>query len=358
MSACSAARHGSASTTCKLGRFGRGVRWSLAVAALAMIIVIAIGHGRYSVPIGEAIAILLSKLVPIEPTWSRSAESVVTLVRLPRVLSAALAGAALGATGCVLQGIFRNPLVGPQMVGVTAGASFGGALAILVFGSALATVGLAFIGGLAAIVLVYFVSRIDTRTPIFMLILAGVVVSAGFSALVSLVKYVADPNNSLPAIVYWLMGSFAIATYQKLGILTISTVIGTGLLFSLWFRINVLSLGEEETASMGIAVERTRWLALGAVAFAVAGVVAVAGAVGWVGLVVPHIARTIVGPNHRELIPASALIGAGYLVAVDTLSRTLTPVEIPVGILTALIGAPVFIVILRRLGTKGWGRGG
>ncbi|GIK97762.1 MAG: iron ABC transporter permease [Alphaproteobacteria bacterium] len=357
MSACSPVRGVVRPAGAALGRLVAGARWGLAIAALGAVVLLAVGQGRYHVPTDEAIRILLSGLVPIETTWSPSAERVVTLLRLPRVLSAALAGAALGGTGCVLQGIFRNPLVGPQMVGVTAGASFGGALAILMLGSALAIVGLAFVGGFAAIALVYLVSRAEMRTPIFTLVLAGIVVSAGFSALVSLLKYVADPNNALPAIVYWLMGSFAMATYPKLGILAASTAVGLGLVSGLWFRINVLSLGEEDAAAVGLAVERTRWLVLAAVALAVAGVVAVAGAVGWVGLIVPHVARMLVGPNHRVLIPASALVGAGYLVAIDALARTVTQVEIPVGVLTALVGAPVFVVLLRRLSTRGWGRG-
>jgi iron complex transport system permease protein len=332
------------------------VFWIAMALAIPIATVLAVGLGRYAVPPADVARILIANLLPIAGGWPESAERVVELVRLPRVASALIAGAALGVAGAALQGVFRNPLVGPQIVGVTSGASFGGALAILLFGTAIAVVGLAFAFGLLAVALVYAVARIDGQAPVLMLVLSGVVVSAGFTALVSLITYVADPNDTLPSIVYWLMGSFATASYEKLGILTVAATIGTVLLLALRFRINVLSLGEEEAAALGVATEPTRWLVLGAVALSVAGVVAVAGVVGWVGLVVPHIARMVVGPDHRILLPASAALGALYLLIVDTLARTASAAEIPLGILTALVGAPLFALLLRRLTLKGWGR--
>ncbi|MEM7721103.1 MAG: iron ABC transporter permease [Pseudomonadota bacterium] len=323
----------------------------LPVAAL-----LALGFGRFDVPPLDVLRILLSNIIPMEPTWPGTAERVVELIRLPRVLSAMIAGAALGITGAALQGIFRNPLVGPQIIGVTSGAAFGGALAIFLFGTAFALIGLAFLFGLLAVAIVYALARVEGQAPVLTLVLAGVVVSAAFSSLISLLTYLADPNDTLAAIVYWLMGSFATASYSKLGILAGAAVAGSLLLWFLRFRINVLSLGDEEATAMGISVERSRWLILGAVALAVAGIVSVAGIVGWVGLVVPHIARMIVGPDHRVLLPASAMFGAVYLLLIDTVARTATAAEIPLGILTALIGAPVFAVMLRRLHLKGWGR--
>lgn len=331
--------------------------WALALLSLPVTAVVALGIGRYEIAPGDVALILAANVWPIEPSWSGAAERVVELIRLPRVLSAMLAGAALGMTGAALQGIFRNPLVGPQIIGVTSGAAFGGALAIFLFGTALALIGLAFAFGLLAVALVYALARVEGRAPALTLVLAGVVVSAAFSSLTSLLTYLADPDNTLAAIVYWLMGSFATASYAKLGILSATVVLALLLLWLLRFRINVLSLGDEEAAAMGIAVERSRWLILGSVALAVAGIVSVAGVVGWVGLVVPHIARMLVGPDHRRLLPASALFGAVYLLLIDTLARSVTAAEIPLGILTALIGAPVFAVMLRRLQLKGWGRG-
>ncbi|MBF9052522.1 iron chelate uptake ABC transporter family permease subunit [Roseobacter sp. HKCCD9010] len=330
--------------------------WLLAVLALPLSALFALGFGRFEIAPYDVLSILLANVLPIEPTWPGTAERVVELIRMPRVLSAMIAGAALGVTGAALQGIFRNPLVGPQIIGVTSGAAFGGALSIFFFSSALILIGSAFAFGLLAVAIVYALARVEGQAPVLTLVLAGVVVSAAFSSLISLLTYLADPNDTLAAIVYWLMGSFATASYSSLLILASAAAIGVTVLWLMRFRINVLSLGDEEAAAMGISVERSRWLILGAVAMAVSGIVSVAGIVGWVGLVVPHIARMIVGPDHRVLLPASAIFGAIYLLMIDTVARTATAAEIPLGILTALIGAPVFAIMLRRLHLKGWGR--
>ena len=341
-----------------IARFAvQSVGWAAAVLGVMLVAMIAMGVGRYAVDPTDVARILLARVGLIELEVSDTARRVVELVRAPRILSAALAGAILGMTGAALQGIFRNPLVGPQIIGVTSGASFGGALAILLVGTAAATVGFAFVFGLVAVFLVYMIARVGGRAPVLMLVLSGVVISAAFTAFVSLIKYVADPNDTLPAIVYWLMGSFATATYDKLAILALAVGVSALVLHALRFRINVMSLGEEEASALGIRVEPTRWAILAAVALGVAGVVSVAGVVGWVGLVMPHLARMIVGPDHRRLLPAAALAGAAYLILVDTFARTLTAAEIPIGILTALVGAPVFAVLLRRLHLKGWGHG-
>jgi iron complex transport system permease protein len=327
--------------------------WGVLIGAPIMLIG-SLSVGRYGIPFPHVMAILLSHLVPVDVSWSLPEQRVVELIRLPRVLAACLAGAGLAIAGASLQGVFRNPLVGPQIIGVSSGAAFGGALAILLFGSAAMTVALAFIGGLAAIAIVYLMSRVSGRAPMLLLVLAGVVTSAFFSALISLLKYVADPDNTLPAIVYWLMGSFASIGWPDLAILLGPIGLGAALTYGLRFRINVLSLGEEEAQALGVPVERTRWLILGAVALISAAVVAVAGVVGWVGLVVPHFARMIVGPDHKVLLPAAAAIGALYLVLIDDVARTATAAEIPLGIITAIIGAPVFALLLRRSHAGGW----
>lgn len=223
----------------------------------------------------------------------------------------------------------------------------------LLFSSLWATLGLAFAGGLLAVAIVYLLGRSQGRTTILMLVLAGVVTSAFFSALISLATYFADPNDSLPAIVFWLMGSFATASYVKLAAAALPILAGMGLLYALRFRINVLSLGDEQASAMGIAVEPLRWLLLGCATLVVSASVAVSGTVGWVGLVVPHIARMLVGPDHRALLLASALIGGTYMVLVDTVARSATSAEIPLGVITALIGAPLFAWLLRR--TQGGG---
>jgi iron complex transport system permease protein len=328
--------------------------WLGVMIGAPLVLIGSLAAGRYGIPLSHVVAILVSHLAPLEVSWSLPEQRVVELVRLPRVLATCLAGAGLAIAGASLQGVFRNPLVGPQIIGVSSGAAFGGALAILLFGSVAITVAFAFAGGLLAIAVVYLMSRISGRAPILLLVLAGVVTSAFFSALISLIKYVADPDNKLPAIVYWLMGSFASIGWPDLAILLGPVALGGALIYGLRFRINVLSLGEEEARALGIPVERTRWLILGAVALISAAVVAVAGVVGWVGLVVPHFARMLVGPDHKALLPAAAAVGALYLVLIDDVARTATAAEIPLGIITAIIGAPVFAVLLRRIHAGGW----
>ena len=270
------------------------------------------------------------------------------------MLLAVLTGAGLAIAGATLQGVFRNPLVGPQIVGVSSGAAFGGALAILLFSSAYAILGLAVAFGIAAIALVYWMSRIAGRNPVLMLVLSGVVVGAFFAALIALVKYVADPDDKLPAIVFWLMGSFATATFEKVALVAPPILAAGGLLFAIRFRINVLSLGDEEAEGLGVRVEASRWFAILCVTVITASVVAAAGIVGWVGLVVPHLARMVVGPDHRQLMPASALMGGLYLLIIDNLARVATASEIPLGVITALIGAPVFAALLRKTEGGGW----
>ncbi len=328
--------------------------WPALIALPLILALVSIGLGRFGVPFPEVLRILLANVLPLEPTWTGSQERVVELVRLPRIGLAAASGAAVALAGAALQGAFRNPLVGPQIIGVSSGAAFGGALAILL---GLGSAGLLLLTnafGLVAIVVVLALSRIDGRSPVLMLVLAGVVTGAFFSALVSLLTLIADPESELPAIVYWLMGSFAAATYAKLGLMAVCLVLGGGLLLALRFRLNLLSLGDDEAAALGIAVEPTRWLILACVTLITAGSVAVAGVIGWIGLVVPHLARMLVGPDHRLLLPAAALIGAGYTILIDDLARTATLTEIPLGILTAVVGAPVFAILLRRTRAGGW----
>ncbi|WP_368905209.1 FecCD family ABC transporter permease [Taklimakanibacter lacteus] len=276
-------------------------------------------------------------------------ERIVLLVRAPRVLMGALAGMGLAMAGAALQGLFRNPLVSPDILGITAGAAFGGALAILLGESSMVLIGSAFAFGVLALLLVGFISRVDGRSDTMTVVLAGVVVAAMFTALVSFVQFVADPDSTLPAIVAWLMGSFASITWFRVGIATLPIVIGALGLMLLRFRINLLSLGEDEARSFGIRVERERWILFLLVALISGGVVSVSGIVGWVGLVIPHAARLLVGPDHRILVPASGLLGGAYMVAIDTVARNATAAEIPLGVLTAAIGAPIFAILLRRM---------
>ncbi len=337
----------------------RQPRWQPALFIVLGIVLVlsallSLAIGRFAVPLSHVAGILASSLLPLEPWWTPVEARVVELIRIPRVLMAGLAGAGLAVAGSALQGIFRNPLVGPQIIGVSSGAAFGGALAILLSESRYLLIGLAFACGMLAMVIVYSISRQQGRASILMLVLAGIVTSAFFSALVSVTKFVADPDDKLPAIVFWLMGSFASASYEKVWLIAVPVIIGSAVIYLMRFQINVLSLGDEEAHALGVKVERTRWIALTAIALISSAVVAAAGVIGWVGLVIPHFARMLTGPDHKVLIPAAMLIGASYLIHVDNVARTVIAAEIPVGIITALIGAPIFGLLLRRTANKGW----
>jgi iron complex transport system permease protein len=333
---------------------GRKTVWVILILALILAAVVSLGIGRLHISISRVVGLLASHVIPLETFWTETDARVVELIRLPRIIMAVLTGAGLAMAGAGLQGIFRNPLVGPQIVGVSSGASFGGVLAILLFESQVWTISFAFVFGLAAVFIVYFMSQVGGRSSVLTLVLAGVVTSAFFSALVSLIKYTADPYDKLPAIVFWLMGSLATVTHQKVLVACVPVLLAGTVLYLMAFRINVLSLGDEEAEALGVRVEANRWVVLICVTMITSALVAVCGVIGWVGLVVPHIGRMLVGPDHRVLVPASGLLGGLYLLIIDDLARALTPAEIPIGIITAVIGAPVFGYLLKRTQAKGW----
>ncbi len=338
------------------GHGGTAVLGPIAVAALLLtaVALMALAVGRFNVPLWHVVQILTAQLVPVPLEASQTEQNVVLLVRLPRILLAVLVGGGLAIGGAALQAIFRNPLVSPEIIGVSAGASFGGALALLLgLGSFLLVTG-SFLFGLVALGLLFLITSGRGGTPMLMIVLGGVVTGSFFSALVALVTYVADPNTTLPAIVFWLLGSVATATFAKVAVALIPVVGGAVVLLLLRWRINVLSLGDEDAAALGVKPRPLRWVVLVAVALIVAGAVAVSGAVSWVGLVIPHLARMWVGPDHRVLLPVSFLLGGAYIVLVDTVARTATAGEIPLGVLTALIGAPVFFLLLRRNRERIW----
>ena len=313
-----------------------------------------IGIGRYEVDFIVQIKILLSQIFPIEQTWTTVEETVVMDVRLPRILLAMLIGGGLSIAGASFQGMFANPLVSPDILGVSAGAGFGAAIGILLFGNGFTMQMFALVAGIAAIAFTFLIGGVRRDLPIFMLVLAGTVTSALFQALVSLVKFLADPEEKLPSITYWLMGSLGTASYKDLWIAGPLILIGIIILVSLRWRLNILSLSEEEARSLGVSVTKLKWLVIGGATLITAAAVSVAGIIGWVGLIIPHIARMIVGSNNQYVLPASISIGACYLLSIDNLARSLTSAEIPLSILTAIIGAPFFAYLLRKTG-GGWG---
>ena len=297
-------------------------------------------------------------VVPLRAWWnflrhpgSRDIATLVLLeVRLPRILGGMLVGSGLAASGAAYQGLFRNPMVSPDILGATAGAGVGAAIAIL-FGSNIVTIQLAsFLCGLGAVGLTCLVSSRVRRSsdPVLVLVLAGVMVTSVCSALVSLTKAVADPDNKLPDITFWLMGSLASVTKSNVLWLLILIPIGIFLLMCLRWQLNVLSFGEEEAASLGISTRRTRWLIILCSTILTTAAVSQVGMIGWVGLVIPHFTRMLVGPNYKVLLPASLFMGGSYMILVDDVARSALAQEIPLGILTSLIGAPFFLYLLMR----------
>ncbi len=317
-------------------------------AAFFFVLLWSITSGRYHVQFGTVLTIIVAHLVEIKTTWTPTEAVVVEAVRLPRVLTAAIAGAGLSLCGAVLQAIFRNPLVGPQTIGASSGAALGGVAVIFLVGfGPLVQIG-AFAGAALALIAVLVVHRSDKLSPALTLVLAGVVVSAFCSALVGLITYLADPETTLQVIVFWLLGSFASSTWPQFGLIAFCTLIAGVILIGMRWRINVLSLGDEEARTLGVNPSRDRLILLTAACLAISSQVAVSGTIGLVGLIIPNLARMIVGADNRQLLPVSALLGAIFLVVADTLARSLTPAEIPVGIITAIVGTPIFALLLRR----------
>ena len=310
--------------------------------------IICIGIGRYHISPLESLQILVSPLTgqEVDPQgWS-----VVYHVRLPRIMLALVAGMGLSISGASFQALFSNPLATPDTLGVTTGASFGAVLALLFTRNVFVVQLAALAMGLAALAGTCMISRLNGKSSILMVVLGGMVVSSLFQALVSLVKYVADPDEDLPAITYWLMGSMSRATYQGLAVGIPLILLGVALLFLLRWRLNILSLQEDETRALGIDVRKLRIMVMAASTLVTASCVSLCGQVGWVGLLIPHVARMLYGSDNRKIIPVSMGLGSAFMVVIDTASRAATAAEIPVSILTAIIGAPFFIILLRRTG--------
>ena len=304
--------------------------------------------GRIDVPPGVIIKIIFSKILPISQTWTDTIDCVVMDVRLPRVVAGMLVGAGLSISGASFQGVFRNPLVSPHILGVASGAGFGAALAILLFNQILFTQLMSFIFGLAAVIATYTLSRVYRMTPVLMMVLSGIVVGSLFSALTSFMKYIADPMNKMPAIVFWLLGSLNHVTGKDLWVVGPVFACCIGVLLAVRWRINLLAMGEEDARALGVNTEQLKFVIIVCATIITASAVCISGIIGWIGIVIPHVGRLIVGPDHKHLLPASMLIGAAYLVMVDTISRTVLVTEIPIGILTAIIGAPIFAYLLRK----------
>lgn len=310
--------------------------------------------GRYSVSVPSVLTILWDKLTMSPGSVPEQMQAIVWDIRLPRAILGALVGASLAISGASFQGLFRNPLVSSGILGVSSGAGFGASLAIILFNSNEFTYLFAFIFGGLAVFMSYLIGRVYNTTPTVMLVLGGTIVSSIFSALISLAKYVADPYNQLPSIVFWLMGSLASPRLDSIITAGIPMIIGiVGLILVRW-RINVLSMGDKEAQALGINTTLNKGLVIICATLATAGAVCVSGIIGWVGLVIPHIGRMLVGNDNKVLLPASLSLGACFLILVDNLGRVISGSEIPLGILTALVGGPFFIYLLKTTKGGGW----
>ncbi|MGA9000007.1 MAG: iron ABC transporter permease [Pseudolabrys sp.] len=323
---------------------------AIAFAVLIAGLLLAFTVGRYPVSLADLLSVLLAKLTGHRADVAPAVESVILQVRGPRVIAAALVGAALAVAGTAFQGLFRNPLVSPDILGASSGAALGAVIGIFFSLGILAIQAFAFVGGLLAVAAVYVIgSAVRARDPILVLVLTGVVVGALLGAGVGLVKYLADPYNQLPAMTFWLLGSLAAANVSDLLPLFGPVAIGATVLIALRWRMNVMSLPEEEARSLGVATGPLRVAIVAAATLTASASVATAGIIGWVGLVVPHLARSLVGPDFARLLPTAAILGGGYLLVIDTLARTAAEVEIPLGILTAVVGTPFFIWLLASM---------
>lgn len=328
-------------------------QWLLMAIIPLSLLFLSLFLGRYVIPPKQVFQILANKILGFHfiPTWTSSAETVILQVRLPRAIMAALVGAGLSMSGSAFQGMFQNPLVSPFILGVSAGASFGAAVGLVLELPVLAVQGLAFLFGILAVGIAYFLAHIYKATPILMLVLSGMVVSAFFQAMLSLIKFIADDEEKLPAITFWLMGSLGSIKVKDLAIAVVPISISMAILFLLRWKLNVLSMGDRESRSLGVNNELIKAVIIITTTVITSVAVAFSGIIGWVGQVIPHFCRMIVGPDHRVLIPATMLVGAAYLILIDNFCRLLTANEIPLGILTAVVGAPVFAYLLRK--TKG-----
>jgi iron complex transport system permease protein len=328
-------------------------RYTLPVLSFILIaaVIASFAVGRYSIPPGDLLRYLFTGKYA-----DANLPVLILHVRLPRILTAVLTGGALSVSGAAYQGLFRNPMVSPDILGVSAGAGFGASLAIVFSAGIVAVQISAFAAGLLAVCISLSVGRLmgSNHDRILMLVLSGMIVGALFNALIMLMKYIADSELKLPEITFRLMGSFTNVTLHEIKYILPLILLS---LIPLWFnawQLNILSFGDEEAQALGVDTRRLRIVVIVCASLLTASVVSVTGIIGWVGLIIPHFARFIAGPDHRLLIPASFLIGASFLLLVDGLARTVSSLEIPPGIITSLIGAPMFLLVLRMTRKRVW----
>ena len=340
----------------KRGHSRRVRKANLILVGLAVVLVVlgvlSFMVGRYPISPDKVVGMLVGSVFPIDQFWTGQEATIFFNVRLPRVVLAMLVGCCLATAGAAYQGTFQNPLVSPDILGASQGAALGAAVAILIGFASFGVSALAFVFAIATVMLVVLVAQAARGNQVLTVVLAGVMVSSLASAGVSFAKLVADPADQLPAITYWLMGSLTSAKPADVQMVIAPMAVGLVVLFVLRWRINILTMGDEEASTMGVNTKRLRLIIIVAATLITAASVAVTGMIGWVGLVIPHLSRMLIGSDYRKLMPASMLMGASFLLLVDDVSRLLTTAEIPIGILTAFIGAPFFLYLITKEGRR------
>lgn len=327
--------------------------WFAGLSLLFLVVfVISFNIGKYPISPAQLGQVIFSKLLGRPQTWANEIEVVIFRIRLPRVLAAALVGAGLSAAGAAYQGLFRNPLVSPDVLGASTGAGFGAALALFFSAATFAVSLSAFFFGVLAVGIAYLVSTRARQNPALGMVLAGIMTGSLFQAATSYIKLVADPHNKLPAITYWLMGSLASTRMADVAFAAPWIIIGLAVLFMLRWKLNIMTMGEDEARSMGLNTNAVRGVVMLAATLVTAACVSISGMIGWVGLLIPHFSRMMVGHDYRTQLPASMLLGASFLLVVDCFARSLATAEIPLGILTAFLGAPFFLYLILDRGNK------
>ena len=353
--ACERAARGEASSRALVGVSIRRARLVVVASAALLLVLAAVSLvlGRYPIDPAQAVLMLVDRVAPVERVWTNQQETLFFNVRLPRIALACMVGASLSAAGAAFQGTFRNPLVSPDVLGASQGAALGAAAALLAGAGSFAVSTWAFAAAMATVAVVMLVSaRARASEHSLTVVLVGVMVSSLCQAGVSFAKLVADPSNQLPAITYWLMGSLTGARMTDVLFAAVPMAVGAAVLLALRWRINLLTMGDDEARTMGVNARRLRMAVMVAATLLTAASVSVSGMIGWVGLVIPHVARMLIGCDYRRLLPASMLMGASFLLVVDNVSRLAYTAEIPIGILTAFLGAPFFLYLImtRRRG--------
>lgn len=324
----------------------------LAILSIILIVIflVSFGLGKYPIHLKELLAILASKVVPIKQFWTDNQQIALFNVRMPRILLGILVGAALPTAGVCYQGIFRNPMVSPDLLGASSGAAFGAALAILKGAGFLGISMSAFFFSLFTVWLVCTVGKHTKGSSVLGLVLSGIMIGSLFTSATSFLKLIADPEQELPTITYWLMGSLAGAKKSDVIFMVIPMLIGMIPLFLLRWKMNILTLGDDEARTIGVDVKRVRGIVIACSTLITAASISVSGMIGWVGLVIPHFARMLIGCDYRKLLPASVIMGAAFMLIVDNIARLATTSEIPIGILTSFVGAPFFLYLIIREG--------